>query len=168
MLLRLFLTLSVLHTSALASALPAPTAPLVGTSASFARAPICRTLGCVYQGVRRFRLEGSNNPMRVYRYRLTGGTQVEVTRFDLPGQSGDGRVVTVRAQGPVTPRGARTAALLATAASGRPVSAAQVTACWRQTSSGPQRFLVSGSFEAPSVLCGSQGRRGTLLVTLTN
>uniref|UniRef100_UPI0025DAC551 hypothetical protein n=1 Tax=uncultured Deinococcus sp. TaxID=158789 RepID=UPI0025DAC551 len=75
-------------------------------------------------------------------------------------------MVTVRAQNLVTSQGARTAVLLATAATGTPVSAAKLTTCWRQVSGGSSRFLVSGGFEAPSVLCVALGGVGTVLVPL--
>lgn len=143
---------------------------LVGTSVSFYNAPICRQLGCVYQGVRRTRLEGSNNPVRVYRYGLKGGQQIEVTRYNLPGQPGHERIYSVRYSRGTAGNGATTAARLASAAAGYPVTAAQVTPCLQnRTATATQpRFITSKGFDAPNVLCVSNGAQLGVLIQLTN
>lgn len=143
---------------------------LVGNSASFYNAPICRQLGCIYQGVRRTRLEGSNNPVRIYRYGLKGGQQIEVTRYNLPGQPGHERIYSVRYMRGTTGSEIATAAQLASAAAGYPVTAAQVTPCLQSktvTATQP-RFITSKGFEAPNVLCVSSGARLGVLIQLTN
>lgn len=143
---------------------------LVGTSVSFYKSPICRQLGCVYQGVRRTRLEGSNNPVRVYRYILKGGQQIEVTRYNLPGQPGHELIYSVQYLRGTVGNVATTAARLASAAAGYPVTAAQVTPCFQgAAANGKQpRFIASRGFEAPGVLCSSSGSRTGVLIQLTN
>lgn len=149
----------------------APTASaLVGTSASFYNAPVCRQLGCVYQGVRRTKLEGSGNPVQIYRYGLASGQQIEVTRYDLSGQPGNDRIYSVRYLGGAARNAATIAARLASAAAGYQVTVAQVTPCLqnRTANAAQSQFVASRGFEAPSVLCSSSGTRPGVLIQLTN
>ncbi|WP_420594242.1 hypothetical protein [Deinococcus sp.] len=156
--------------SALGSGSAGSYTALVGTSVSFYNAPICRQLGCVYQGVRRMHLEGSNNPVRIYRYSLRGQQQIEVTRYDLPGQPGHQRIFSVKYLRGTAENGMITAARLTSAAAGYPVTTAQIRPCLNNAATWVRqpRFIVTGGFEAPSVLCFSDGVRSGVLIQLTN
>lgn len=156
----LFLTLAFAG-SAFGSGSPQSSAALVGNSRSFYSSPICRQLGCVYQGVRRTRLEGSNSPVRIYQYSLPGGQQIEVTRYDSPGQPKRELIYNVRYLQSSARNTATMAARLASAAAGYPVTPAQVTPCLQRGPASPTetRFIETRGLYGPSVVCASSGTR---------
>lgn len=159
---------------ALGAPSPSGARALVGSSASFFQSALCRHLGCVSQGVHRTRLEGSGNPVGVYGYGLRAGGQVEVTRYNLKGQSGDARIYsllfTQKASQNLT-RTASTAAQLATVAAGYTVTAPQIAACWKavtDTKSSASRLIAARGFDAPGVHCAVREGQAQVLVILTN
>ena len=112
--------------------------------------------------------------MRIYNYHLKAGGRVEVTRYDLKGQSGDNLIYRLLFTQPAsqnTARAANTVSRLMTAAAGYPVTASQIAACWKtatSTSSTASYLIAARGFNDPGVHCDVRGGQVQVLAILTN
>ncbi|MDO4263230.1 MAG: hypothetical protein Q4C67_03455 [Deinococcus sp.] len=168
-------SLALAALSLLSPALAASRTPLISSQASFFYSDFCRAEGCRFVGSGRSLAESGGYWIKDYRYRLRGGAEVEIGRYDDPAHPesiGDViyAVLDFRGNGN-EPLAVRFASL----GLGRTVTAPQLAACFAQARKNPaaqrrgeESWLVGGDRDRGAFCRLEAGWMKRLVVTIVD